>query len=145
MAGVSGEGTLLLPVRLHGIQLGRPVDLIVDPPSGRAVGFDVLCGDDVHRFLPIAAAQVGEQEIAVGSSLMLLEDVGFYRKRGESLRALRGRPVRRGRRALGVLVDLTLSREGKLLEIVLERDGRQLRTAFDPSLDLHDGSSASAA
>ena len=72
---VSGEGTLRLPVRRHGIELGRPVDLIVDAPSGRALGFDVLCGDDVHRFLPVAAAQLGEEEIAVGSSLMLLEDV----------------------------------------------------------------------
>ncbi len=144
MNGVSGEGTLLLPVRLHGIQLGRPVDLVVDPPSRRAVGFDVLCGDDVHRFLPIAAAQLGQDEIAVGSSLMLLEDVGFYRKRGESLRGLRGRPVHRGRRLLGILRDLTLARDGELLEIVLDRDGRELRIPFDPSLELH-GASASAA
>ena len=145
MAGVSGEGTLQLPVRLHGIQLGRPVDLIVDPPSGRALGFDVLCGDDVHRFLPIAAAQLGDDEIAVGSSLMLLEDVAFYRKRGESLRELRGRPVRRGRRELGVLLDLTVDRDGTLLEVVLDRDGSELRAPFDRSLDLRAGSSASAA
>ena len=142
---VSGEGTLRLPVRRHGIELGRPVDLIVDPPSGRALGFDVLCGDDVHRFLPFAAAQLGEHEIAVGSSLMLLEDVGFYRKRGQSLRALRGRPVHRGQRQLGALVDLTLGRDGALLEVVLDRDGSELRAPFDRSLDLHSGSSASAA
>ncbi len=47
-----------LPVRLHGIQLGRPVDLLLDPDTRRAVGLDLLCGDEVHRFLPVAVRQL---------------------------------------------------------------------------------------
>ena len=45
-----------LPVKTNGIEIGRPVDLIVDPARNRALGFDVLCRDESHRFLPLTAA-----------------------------------------------------------------------------------------
>jgi hypothetical protein len=84
------EELLTLPVRVNGIQLGRPVDLIVDRSGTRAVGFDVRCGDDVHRFLPFAAAAVVDDAIEVQSPLVLLDfaQVSFYRERGTTLRAL---------------------------------------------------------
>ena len=100
MRSLSAVAALHAPVQLHGIQLGRPVDLLLDVAAWQAVGFVVRCRDESERFLPYAAAQPGEDEIAVASALMLLEDVSFYLKRGVSLRSLLGGEVgRRGRTA----------------------------------------------
>ena len=49
--------SLHLPVRLHGIQLGRPTDLLLDVESWHVLGFVVRCGDEAVRFLPWAASQ----------------------------------------------------------------------------------------
>lgn len=88
MGSLSAAGALQLPVRLHGIQLGRPVDLVLDLETWHVVGFVVRCGDESRRFLPFAACQTSAEEIAVGSALMLLEDVAFYTDRGVSFRSL---------------------------------------------------------
>ena len=74
---------LHLPVRLRGIQLGRPVDLLLEA--------DTLARARLRRALP-ATSRTGscrlrrpsrrEDEIQVGSSLLLLEDVAFYRAPG---------------------------------------------------------------
>ena len=58
VASLPAEQLLRFPVRLDGMDVGRAVDLIIDPAHARAVGLDVLCRDDVHRFLPLAAAEV---------------------------------------------------------------------------------------
>jgi len=81
---------LRLPVRTNGIEIGRPVDLIVDPVLNRALGLDVLCRDESHRFLPLTAAVVDDAQITVESALMLLaeDQLAFYRTRGRSLREL---------------------------------------------------------
>src|SRR3712207_6884436 len=50
----------------------------------------VVCGDASRRFLPLAASDVTEDAIAVGSALVLLDDP-FYRDRAASFAALRGR------------------------------------------------------
>ncbi|MHB8469603.1 MAG: hypothetical protein ACYDCH_07610 [Gaiellaceae bacterium] len=123
MGPLSAAAALQLPVRLHGIRLGRPVDLLVDATSWRATGFVVRCGDESQRFLPYAASQPSETEIAVGSALLLLEDVGFYRRRGVSFRSLLGGGVERGRRPAGSLRDLVLGPGGAILELELERGG----------------------
>jgi hypothetical protein len=93
MRGLSAESLLQLPVRVRGIQLGRPVDLILDEQGARAIGLDVLCGDDTHRFLPLAAVEVHEDHIGVNSALTLLtqSELDFYRGRGSTLRDLRAR------------------------------------------------------
>ena len=93
MRGLSADSLLRLPVRVRGIQLGRPVDLILDAQGERAIGLDVLCGDDTHRFLPLAAAEVRDDHLAVASALTLLAgaELDFYRGRGSTLRQLRGR------------------------------------------------------
>jgi hypothetical protein len=78
---------LQLPVQLHGIRLGQPVDVLLAKDSDRAVGLVVLCGDEVERFLVLETADVRDDEIAVGSAFLLLEDVDFYRERSRSLRA----------------------------------------------------------
>jgi hypothetical protein len=86
---LAGE-LLRLPVRTRNIEIGRPVDVIVDPVHNRAVGFDVLCRDDEHRFLPWTAAVVGEKSISVESPIAMLaeEQLAFYRTRARSLREL---------------------------------------------------------
>lgn len=120
MEGLLGSQLLRLPVRTNGILLGRPVDLIVDTEGLRALGFDVLCGDDVHRFLPLAAAEPREEEIHVESALVLLDEaeLRFYRARGRALRELRGSAVER-HEANGTLADVVVDASGALHEVVL--------------------------
>ena len=122
---------LLLPVQLHGIRLGRPVDVLLDAEAWRALGFVVLCGDESERFLVFAAADAREDEVAVPSALLLLEDVAFYRGRSRSLRALLGGAVSNGRRGLGELRDLLLAPDGTVSSLLVERDGaiRELEPA----------------
>jgi hypothetical protein len=119
--GVSAERLLRLPVRVHGIELGRPVDLVLDRAHTRALGFEVLCGDDERRFLPLAVATVRESELEVRSSLALLDpaELAFYTKRGSTFAALRRRGVVRRRKLLGELVDLTLATDGTIASLVV--------------------------
>ena len=86
---LAGE-LLRLPVRTRDIEIGRPVDVIVDPVGNRAVGFDVRCRDDEHRFLPWTAATIEDDSIAVVSPIVMLseEQLAFYRTRAKSLREL---------------------------------------------------------
>jgi hypothetical protein len=123
MGSLSSAALLRLPVRLHGIQLGQPTDLLLDIESWNALGFVVHCGDDSVRFLPWAASQPSEEEIAVGSSLMLLEDVAFYAQRSASLRALIGGELALG----GVLRDVLIGDGGAVTELEIERDGELRR------------------
>ena len=104
---------LRLPVRLRGIRLGRPIDLLLDPVEWRALGFVVHCGDEGSRFLVFAAADLLEDAIEVSSVLLLLEDVGFYRDRSRSLRDLLGDELR----------DLLVTPDGRVEALVVERDG----------------------
>ena len=108
----SATELLQLPVRLHGIRLGRPVDLLLDRTEWRALGFVVHCGDEETRFLVFAAADLREDAIDVRSALMLLEDVDFYRDRSRSLRDLLG----------GELRDLLLLPDGSVEALVVEQD-----------------------
>ena len=66
----------------NGIELARTVDVLVDP-DGRPVGFEVACRDGSRRFLPAAAAEIGEGEIRVDSALVFLSDreLAWYRAR----------------------------------------------------------------
>jgi hypothetical protein len=123
MGSLSAAASLRVPVRLHGIQLGQPTDLLVDVESWHAVGFVVHCGDDSVRFLPWAASQPAANEIAVGSALMLLEDVAFYTKRSVSFRSIVGGELRVG----GVLHDLLIGDGGFVSELEIERDGELRR------------------
>jgi hypothetical protein len=123
MGSLSAAASLQLRVELHGILLGRPTDLLIDTDGWHVLGYVVHCGDDSVRFLPYAAAQTTEAGIAVGSALMLLEDVEFYEKRGTSFRALVGSEVR----AAGVLRDLIIGVGGAVTELEVERDGAMRR------------------
>jgi hypothetical protein len=123
MGSISAAASLQLRVELHGILLGRPTDLLIDPDAWQVLGYVVHCGDDSVRFLPYAAAQTSEAGIAVGSALMLLEDVEFYEKRGASFRALLGSTVG----ATGVLRDLIIGAGGAVAELEVEYDGAMRR------------------
>ena len=94
MGSRSATELLQLPVQLHGIRLGRPVDLLLDHVEWRALGFVVLCGDGSRRFLVFVTADLREDAIVVSSALLLLEDVEFYRDRSRSLRDLLGSGLR---------------------------------------------------
>jgi hypothetical protein len=124
-----GDDLLALPVRLHGIQVGRPVDLLLDREAQRVVGLDVLCRDEAHRFLPLPAAAVHEQEILVLSPLVLLE-LDFYRARTLALSGLRGRPVERKRRELGFLQDVVVAEDGRVVAAIVQNERIPLDTAL---------------
>jgi hypothetical protein len=126
MRELSGDMILSLPLRLHGIELGRPVDVLLDRESLRVVGLDVLCGDEVHRFLPLTTAAIEEDGLTIHSPLVLLEEdeLGFYRARASSLKTLRGRPVTRKGRSAGKLRDVVFARDGELLAMLLESGER---------------------
>jgi hypothetical protein len=129
VGALSAGRALHLPVRLHGIQLGRAVDLLLDASEWRAVGFDVLCGDDAARFLPFSTAKVVGEEIVVASALMLLEDVEFYRTRARSTSSLLGVPFEQDGEVVGALRDLELDAAGAVVELVLEHEGAERRIA----------------
>jgi hypothetical protein len=113
MSSRSATELLQLPVQLHGIRLGRPVDLLLDLAEWRALGFVVLCGDESSRFLVFAAADIRKEAIDLPSALVLLEDVEFYRDRSRSLRDL----------LRGDLRDLLLTLDGSVEALMVERGG----------------------
>ncbi|HLY87121.1 MAG TPA: hypothetical protein VKO84_11545 [Gaiellaceae bacterium] len=123
MGSRSAIELLLLPVQLDTIRLGRPVDLLLDADAWRVLGLVVLCGDESTRFLPYAAADVRDDEIAVSSALLLLDDVEFYRGRSRSLRALLGSAAARGHREVGLLRDVLVTRDGTVGALLVEHDG----------------------
>src|SRR6185312_6384982 len=101
----------------------------------RVLGFDVLCGDRAHRYLPLPACEIGEHAITVPSALVLLrQELDFYRERGRSLTAVRGFPVRREGRSLGTLVDLVFAPSGELLELLLGTDEGEATAEPGPKL-----------
>ena len=128
----TGDELLALPVRLHGIQLGRPVDLLLDPDARRAVGLDVICGDEVHRFLPLPTAAVRNDEIGILSPLVLLErrELDFYRAQTLALSRLRGGTVELNGRPLGPLRDVVVSEDGRVIAAIVHEQ----RIPFDHGL-----------
>jgi hypothetical protein len=129
---LSGDSILSLPLQLHGIELGHPVDLLLDRETLRVVGLDILCGDEVHRFLPLPTAKIADA-LTIHSPLVLLEEdeLGFYRARAFTLKSLRGKPVTKKQRALGKLRDVVFAADGELRAVLLE-DGTEI--PYDSSL-----------
>jgi hypothetical protein len=123
------------PVCYADIRLGVVVDVLLDDGLQRVLGFDVLCGDRAHRYLPLVACEVRDAAISVVSALVLMrQELDFYRERGRALTAARGFPVRRGGRALGTLVDLVFASSGDLLEVVVETDEGRASVEARPEL-----------
>jgi hypothetical protein len=116
--GLTGDELLRRPVRLRGIELGRAVDVLLHPQEPQALGLDVLCGDERHRFLPLSAAELREDSVEAASPLVLLDlrDDSVYRRDARPLSALRGTTVD-GR---GALQDVVLDDAWRVVELVLE-------------------------
>ena len=136
MSERSGAELLGMPVRLHGLQLGHPSDLLLDREGMRAVGLDVVCGDEAHRFLPFPTAAIGDEAITIASPLVLLEadELAFYLLRTFSLSSLRGCGVERKGRSVGTLRDVLVATDGEVAAVVVETDGRTRRVPFDGEL-----------
>ena len=133
--GARSAGELLaLPVTHNGIALGRAVDVLFDLSAGRALGLEVLCGDDVSRFLPFGAARFGRDATDVGSPLALVDDLAFYRARGSRLRELRGADVSAAARVEGTLADVVFDAEGAIEAVIVETPSGRARLAFGPLL-----------
>jgi hypothetical protein len=115
------------PVMVKGVRLGDPSDAVLDTESLRVVGLEVLCVDGARRFLPLAAARIREDSVAVGSALILLEDGDreFYRPRSRTFRALLGAPVERLGRPLGQLVDLLVTPDGTVEGVAARANGSE--------------------
>jgi hypothetical protein len=138
---------LALPVRLHGIPLGQPVDVVLDLESKRAIGVEVLCGDGARRYLPLAAAHVRDDEIAIRSALVLFDEreLAWYRRRAHWLGSLRGAGVQDGGRELGPLADVLLGPDGAVLGLLVGDGGRTRRVELAGAVTIDGRDSASAA
>jgi sporulation protein YlmC with PRC-barrel domain len=143
MGSMASRDVLALPVRLHGIDLGRTVELVVDLDVRRVLGLEVRCGDEAHRFLPLAAAHVRDGEIAVASPLTLLDELAFYRGRGHGLVALRGARVATAGGTLGTLRDVVFDADGSIRELVVATPAGERR--IPPGADVQVASRVSAA
>jgi uncharacterized protein YrrD len=123
------------PVCYADIRLGVVVDVLLDDAMQRVLGFDVLCGDRLHRYLPLAACEVRDAAVSVASALVLLrQELDFYRERGRALTAVRGFPVRRGGHSLGTVLDFVFAPDGGLLEVVVETDAGEATVEARPDL-----------
>ena len=121
------------PVRFRDIRLGVPVDVLVDLEASRVVGFDVRCGDAVHRFLPLPACDVVEEAITAPSALVLIDD-GFYRRRSQPFASLRGRPVRARGETFGLLADVLFDDGGFVRALVVETPAGEREVPLDGEL-----------
>jgi hypothetical protein len=90
MGGREASKLLGLPVRIRGIQLGHPVDVLIDSQADRMLGLELLCGDGARRFLPFAVAQIRRDEIEIASVLALIDEseLGYYRRHSRRLSEL---------------------------------------------------------
>ena len=97
--------------------------MLLHPQEPQALGLDVLCGDERHRFLPLSAVEVREGHFEASSPLVLLDlrEDSYYRRETRSLGALRGAAVEDG----AALEDVVLDGGWRIVELVLE-DGERL-------------------
>jgi uncharacterized protein YrrD len=120
------------PVCFADIRLGVVVDLLFDDSLKRVLGFDVLCGDRMHRYLPLPACEFEDKHVSVPSALVLMrQELDFYRLRGRSLTSVRGFPARRGAKELGTVLDLVFTSDGELRELLVEADGETVTVPLD--------------
>jgi hypothetical protein len=119
----------------------------VDLERRRAIGLEVVCGDEALRYLPLAAATVRDDEIAIGSALVLFEerDLAWYRRRATSFRALRGAQVRSAGRPRGLLAGLLVDADGTIPALLVEAGGSTRPVPFDDRLVVETRGKVSAA
>ncbi len=124
-------------VVFRGVRLGVVVDVLLDRPLRRLVGFEVRCPDGAHRFLPFPACEVRDDRLAVESALVLLDrELDFYRLGGSAFSALEGQQVRRRGAETGPLVDLLFSNEGDVQRVVASTRRGELELEPGPGLEV---------
>lgn len=130
-----------VPIRVHGIQLGWPVDVIFDRELRRALGLEVHCRDDARRFLPLAVATQSGEALSIASSLLLLDEseLRFYTERGATFASLRETVVERAGRVLGQLQDLELADDGTIEELVVRTARGTVDVPYDARVTLAPG------
>jgi hypothetical protein len=118
---------------MRGILLGRPTDLILHPSAPRLLGLEVLCGDEMVRFLPSSTAVLRDEEIDVGSPFVLLElpSDSLYGSDACPLSALIGTPVGQDG---AVLRDLVLGPGWTIDELVVGDARGERRVPFGGTL-----------
>lgn len=96
--------------------------MLLHPQEPQALGLDVLCGDERHRFLPVSAVDVQDDHVEAASPLVLLDlrEDSYYRLQTRSLGALRGTAVEDG----AALEDVVLDGGWRIVELVLEDGDR---------------------
>lgn len=129
MDGLTGKDLLRLPVTVRGIRVGRVVDLLLHPTEERALGADVFCRDERHRFLPFAAASLRSGAFELTSPLVLLDlrPDSFYRLEARPLSDLRGAAVAEGLR----LEDVVLAPDWTIVGLVLDDPDGPRRIPLD--------------
>jgi hypothetical protein len=132
MTGLTGEELLRLPIRLRGILLGRPSDLVLHPTAAKVLGVEVQCGDEAHRFLPASAAKLVGGEIEVGSAFVLLDLPvdSLYGSRACTLSAVRGLRVFED----GALSDVVVGEGWTIEELVVEGEAGPRRVSCNGQL-----------
>ena len=125
-------------VRLRGIELGRPVDAILDRERRRVLGLEIHCGDGERRFLPSAAARFGGDTVEINSSLLLLDasELRFYTERGATLASLRNAPVYRAGRLVGSLGDVRVRADGEIESLIVRTKDGPLELPYDDRVTL---------
>ncbi|HEX6701282.1 MAG TPA: hypothetical protein VF101_11175 [Gaiellaceae bacterium] len=136
MTSFTSEDVVSRPICLHGIELGEVADLIVDPVTMRALGLVVRCGDERDRFLPLAAARITDHQVAIGSALLLLDEVPFYRAQGSTVDDLRGAVVRTGRAQAGTLRDVLVSADGAVERVLVDTPDGESEVRVDAAVSI---------
>ena len=83
------------PVRIRGIDVAEPVDVLLDPELRCVLGLEVHCRDGVNRFLPWLAGQLEPEQLSVELPVTLLDgpQLEYYREHSLALNAVRRLPV----------------------------------------------------
>lgn len=114
-------------VRIHGIDVGEPVDVLLDPDLRRVLGLEVHCRDGVNRFLPWLAGELQPDQLSVELPVALLDgpQLDYYRKHSLALNALRRLPVAGAGVPTARIEDVIVDSRGQVLALELDERHRK--------------------
>ena len=130
VGGSVGE-VLNRSVRIHGIDVGEPVDVLLDPDLRCVLGLEVHCRDGVNRFLPWLAGELQPDELLVELPVALLDgpQLEYYREQALALNALRRLPVDGFDTPAARVEDVVVDARGRV--VALEIDARRRRRTIE--------------